>query len=115
MPLNKLSLPVTKVDDTDPGTVAAVTAAEGTIAIATGGLYKIAAMGTSLLWKIGAVGVTAATGSYLADGDQELILIPEGGDTLRFIRSANATVNGEINLVVANLFKIPGVEPRNYN
>lgn len=108
-----LVIPVSKVDDTDPGQVVAVTAVEATVALA-GGYYKLAAMGTSLLWKLGANAVTALTGSYLADGDQETIKVPSGGDTLRFIRSTNSTADGEVNVVVVNLFEVPGVDARPY-
>lgn len=112
--MSKLVLPVAKVDDTDPGQVASVTAVEGTIAIATGGHYKIAAMGTNLLWKLGTNAVTVTSGSYLKDGDQENIFVPDGGETLRFIRSTDSTGDGEINLVVTNIREIAGVDPRKY-
>jgi len=111
--VTKLVVPVTKCDDADAGIVAAVTAAEGSTVL-DGGWYKIAAMGTNLLWKIGAVAVDATTGSYLADGDQELIFVPADATPLRYIRSTNSTTDGEINIVVANLFDVPGVDPRNY-
>lgn len=112
--MSKLVIPVAKVDDDDVGQVSSVTASEGTINIATGGHYKIAAMGTSLLWKLGSTAVTITSGSYLADGDQENIYVPDGGETLRFIRSTNSTADGEINLVVTNIREIPGVDPREY-
>ena len=113
----KLIIPVAKVDDTDPGQDLAVTAAANTVVLAKG-FYKIAAVGTSLKWKTGtAVPVTADNGSYLADGDQETVEIKEGdaaSRTIGAIRSNNATTDGELNIVVANLFEVPGVEPRNY-
>lgn len=112
--MTKLVLPVAKVDDTDPGQVASVTTSEGTLAIAKGGHYKIAAMGTNLLWKLGDNAVTVTSGSYLKDGDQENIYVPDGGGTLRFIRSTDSTADGEINLVVTNVREIPGVDPREY-
>ena len=108
-----LIIPVAKADDTDVGIVAAVTAAQATQAL-VGGAYKIAAMGTNLLWKLGANAVDATKGSYLADGDQEVIFVPAGGDTLRFIRSANTTVDGEINIVPVQLFDVPGRDARPY-
>ena len=116
--MTTLVLPVTKCDATDGGVVDAVTAVEDTIALA-GGLYKIAAMGQPLLWRIGATAVTASVGSYLAAGDQEVIYIPPPVSPatdipLRFILAADATGDGEINVVVVNLLEVPGNEPRNY-
>lgn len=113
----KLTLPVAKVDDTDNGQDLAVTAAANTVVLAAG-LYKIAAVGTSLKWKLGTgTTITADIGSYLADGDQELIRVLDGdaaSRTLGAIRSNNSTADGELNIAVANLFEVPGVEPRNY-
>lgn len=113
--MSKLVIPVAKVDDDDVGQVSSVTGTEGTIAIATGGHYKIAAMGQPLLWKLGSTAVTITSGSYLAAGDQENIYVPDGGDTLRFILSSDSGGDGEINLVVTNIREIPGVDPRQYD
>ena len=82
----------------DNGLVLTVDATDNDQALAAG-VYKIAAMGTPLLWSVGTAVITNAEGSYLAAGDQELIVIPNGGDTLHFIRSADATVDGQINIV----------------
>lgn len=109
----RVRLPITKCDDVDLGDVVAVTAAAATFAITAAGYYKIAAMGTPLLWKLGAVAVTATTGSYLAAGDQEVIWVPAPQD-LNFIRSTDATADGEINIVVANFITTPGMDPREY-
>jgi len=111
--MTKLVIPVVKCDDADNGGVVPVTALETVVSL-QGGFYKIASMGTSLLWKLGAVSVDVTTGSYLPDGSQETILVPAGGADLRAIRSNNSTTDGELNIVVVNLFEVPGVEPRAY-
>lgn len=116
--MTTLVVPVSKADDVDEGQYAAVSAAEGTVALA-GGLYKIAAVGTSLTWKVGDVALVATKGSYLAPGDQELVRIeapvdPATTRTLRFIRAADATVDGQINIVPVELFDVPGVDARPY-
>lgn len=105
-----MTLPVTKVDDADPGLDVAATAAEATTALAAG-MYKLAAIGAPVKWKLGAVAVTQATGSYLADGDQEVIRV-RAADTLRVIRAANATADGSVNVTVANLYEIDTEDPR---
>jgi hypothetical protein len=117
--MTTLTLPITKVDDTDVGEVAAVTAVAALVAL-PGGLYKIAAMGQPLLWKIGAVDPTVATGSYLGADDQELIRIPSPIDPatdvdLRFILAANSTADGEINIAVVELYDVPGIDARPYS
>jgi hypothetical protein len=114
--MTTLVLPITKADNDDPGQVVAVTAVEDTVLLA-GGLYKIAAMGQPLLWKVGTDPVTAAVGSYLGADDQELIRIPPTTTTipLRFILAANSTADGEINIAVANLYNMPGVDARPYS
>lgn len=114
----KLTIPFSVADDTDVGAVvAASTAAEATSNLAPG-IYKIAAMGQPLLWKIGAVAVTNVTGSYLAAGDQEIIKVPgiPGGAAvaLRFINSADASGDGSINIVKIRLYEIPAAYPENY-
>ena len=109
----KLVLPFTKVDNDDPGQTAAVTAVESTVSLA-GGFFKIAAMGTDLLWKLGTAAVTVTSGSYLASGDQEIIEVPAGGATLRFIRSTNSSADGEINVAVVQIMEIPGQDGRQY-
>lgn len=117
--MTKLVLPVTKVDDTDLGDVQAVTNAVGSVEL-PGGYYKIVPMGTNLLWKIGPTDVTVSTGSYLADGDQEIIFVPSdtsfplNGEKLSFIRSANTTVDGQINITVINVREIPAQDARPY-
>lgn len=113
-----LVIPISKVDDTDAGQYAATTVAEDTIDL-PGGLYKIAAVGQPLTWKIGTNAVTNATGSYLAAGDQELVRIPAPVSPatdipLRFIRAADAVADGQINVVPVELFQVPGVDSRPY-
>jgi len=110
----RVQLPVTKCDDVDVGVVVAVTAAVATYTFLDAGQYKIAAMGTSLLWKLGAIDVTVATGSYLADGDQEVILVRNPNTDITFIRSANSTADGQANIVVANAVEFPGTDGRPY-
>ena len=112
--MSRLTIPITKVDDDDRGEDIATSPVEATLTLVTGA-YKIAAQGTSIKWKLGAVAVTASTGSYLADGDQEIIRIPVGdanARTLRVIRSPNSVVDGEVNVTVANLYLIPTQDPR---
>lgn len=114
MALSKLILPVVKCDADDAGVVAATTAAAGTTNLAPG-LYKIAAMGSPLLWRTGATPVTNATGSYLAAGDQELIRIPgtPATDTvdLTYILSADASGDGQINIVKVYLYDVQTLAP----
>ena len=112
--LTKLTLPITKVDDTDPGTVEAVTGTEDSVAL-NPGTYKIAAMGQPLLWKKGSDPVTAAIGSYLGAEDQEVIVI-EGTpgtdtETLRWILADNASGDGEINIVKVRFFDVKTIAP----
>lgn len=116
--MTTLIVPVTKADDTDPGQDLAVTAAANTVVLAAG-FYKIAAVGTSLKWKLGTTtAVTASNGSYLADGDQELVQIPESATaddrTLAAIRSTNSVADGSLNIVPVLLFEVPGRDARNY-
>lgn len=108
-----LTLPFSRVDDDNVGSVTAVTAVETTVPL-VGGIYKIAAMGTNIQWKKGDTPVTDITGSYLADGDQEVIKVAPGGETLRVIRSTNSSADGFYNLVVIELFEVPGADPRPY-
>lgn len=112
-----LTVTVTKVDDTDVGQDLAVTVAAATVVLAAG-FYKIAAVGTDLKWKLGTTTpVTTSNGSYLADGQYELIRVPEAAAderTLGAIRSANSTADGDLNIAVANIYAVPGVDPRNY-
>ena len=107
----RLTLPVAKVDDDDVGSDLAVTVADASVALAIG-MYKIAAVGTSLKWKLGAVAATPSTGSYLADGDQEVIRVREATD-IHAIRSTNAAGDGSLNIVVANLYDVLTEDPRN--
>ena len=113
----KLILPITKCDDTDNGLDVAVTVAAATQVLAAG-MYKIASVGTSVKWKLGTtVPVTAGIGSYLADGDQEIIVVPDAvadERTVSVIRSTNSTADGSLNIVPANLYEAPGVDPRKY-
>lgn len=99
-------------DNTDVGAVTAVTAVVASVTLA-GGLYKIAAMGTPLLWKLGSTNVTAATGSYLAAGDQEVIYVAADNTKLSFIRSADATADGQINYVPVAILEFPNGDLRN--
>lgn len=100
--------------NTDPGLVSAVTAAAGFVAALPRGLYKIAAMDVDLLWKLGPADVTAATGSFLAAGDQEVIVVKEQTLRLSWIRAAAATDDGEINIVPVEIFDVPGQDLRQY-
>jgi hypothetical protein len=114
----QLVIPISKVDDVDLGQDAAVTAVEDTVALA-GGLYKIAAVGTPLKWRIGDTALPATEGSYLAAGDQELVRVPAPVDPattrdLRFIRAPDALADGIINIVPVELYKVPGVDAREY-
>lgn len=99
-------------DNTDTGVATAVTAVVASVTLA-GGLYKIAAMGTPLLWKLGSTNVTNATGSYLAAGDQEVIYVAADNTKLSFIRSADATADGQINYVPVAIWEFPGGDLRN--
>jgi len=110
----QLVLPFSLVDDTETGDVYAVTAAAASQTLDPG-IYKIAAMGSPLLWKLGPTDVTTATGSYLAAGDQELIKVPgvPGTDTvdISYILSSDASGDGEINIVLVNLYEITTTKP----
>jgi hypothetical protein len=109
----KLTIPIARSDITNPGIDLTTNLSVGVVTLSAG-LYKIAAMGTSLKWRLGLSAVTASIGSYLADGDQELVRVPEDDTPLNTIRSPNATADGALNIVVANIFEIPGVDPANY-
>jgi hypothetical protein len=116
--MTTMIIPIAIVDDVDEGQDAATTAVEDTVSL-PGGLYKIAAMGAPLKWKIGDVALVATKGSYLAPGDQELVRIPAPVDPattreLRFILAPDATADGFINIVTANLYDVPGVAAAPY-
>ena len=116
--MSTLVLPISKVDDTDPGVDVAVTAVAEETTVLPAGMYKFAAVGTSLKWKLGtSTTITAAIGSYLANGDQEIIVVPDDvadERTVGVIRSTNSVADGSLNIVIANLFTAPGVDPREY-
>lgn len=117
--MTTLVIPISKVDDTDEGEYIATTAAEDTKALA-GGLYKIAAVGQPLTWKIGDNALVNTKGSYLAAGDQELIRVKNPVDpattrSLRFMRAADAVADGQINIVVVELYDVPGEDARPYS
>lgn len=105
MSLNRLLSFYTISSNTDPGAVTACTAAATTQSIAKG-IYKLAAMGSDLLWKLGSVAVTTTTGAYLAAGDQEVIHVLTA-TSISFIRTAAATADGNINIVPIELFDTP--------
>lgn len=111
--MTKLIVPIAIVDDVDEGQIQTTTVADDFVAL-PGGLYKIAAMAEPLLWKIGDNVIDATKGSYLAPGGQELVRIPAPVDpettrNLRFIRAPDAVGDGQINIVTANLYEVPGV------
>lgn len=101
-------------NNTDTGSVTAVTAAAASVTVTSAGIYKIAAMGQPILWKLGSTNVTTSTGSYLAAGDQEIILVDTANTKLSFIRSPDATADTKINLVPMQIFEVPGRDMRNY-
>ncbi len=114
--MTKLVLPFAIVDETNLGVVDACGAVVGSQPALEPGIYKIAAMGEPLLWKIGATDVTVSTGSYLAAGDQEVIKVPgiPGTDTVKlsYIQSADGSgTDGEINIVLIHLFEVPSTYP----
>jgi len=79
------------------------------------GAFKIAAMSSGLLWKLGSASVTVATGSYLAAGDQEVIIVTDAaGARLWFGLPTLETTDGEINIVPVQVFQIPGRDFRKY-
>lgn len=97
----------------DAGSVSAVTAAAGSTTLAKG-LYKIAAMDADLLWRLGATDVTNVTGSFLAAGDQEILVIEADDTKLSWIRTASASDDGSINIVPVKAVQLPGGDLRNY-
>jgi hypothetical protein len=97
----------------DPGVVDTVTAVVASATL-NAGVYKIAAMGTPIMWKLGSTDVTTTTGSYLAAGDQEVIFIEADSTKLSWIRSSDATADGYINYVPIQIVEIPGRDYRNY-
>ncbi len=106
MGFQKPWMPFTQSSDADAGSVTAVTGVAASIALATKGLYKIAAMGQPILWKLGAAAVTQATGSYLAAGDQEVI-IADGATTLSVILSPEQALAGKVNVVPVQIRDLP--------
>lgn len=109
----KLTNYFTISSDTDTGTVSACTAAAASATLAAG-VYKVAAMGTPMLWKLGPTNVTTSTGSYLASGDQEVIYVEVDNTKLSWIRSPDATADGNINYVPVQLVDLPGRDYRKY-
>lgn len=109
----RYTIPISLVDNTNPGTVVPTTAVVDDVTLAYG-WYKIAAMGEPLLWKLGSTDVTVVTGSYLAAGDQELISVLADNTKLSFILSSEAAGDGEINIVFAGNGVMPGSAPANY-
>lgn len=114
--MTKLILPFTVANETETGDVYAVTAVVASQTLQPG-IYKIAAMGTPLLWKLGATDVTVTTGSYLAAGDQELIKVPgvPGTDTVKisYIASSDSSGDGEINIAYCHLYEVASTQPEN--
>lgn len=109
----KLISPYTISSNADPGVVAAVSATPASTTLPSG-LYKIGAMSVDLLWKLGSVNVSNSTGSFLAAGDQEVILILTGSTKLSYVRTAGATADGQINIVPVQIYEVPGRDLRNY-
>jgi hypothetical protein len=109
----RYTVPISLVDDANPGVVIPTTAVVDDVTLDYG-WYKIAAMGEPLLWKLGPTDVTVTTGSYLAAGDQELISVLADGTKFSFILSSEAAADGEINIVFAGNGVMPGSAPHNY-
>jgi hypothetical protein len=103
----------TQSSDDQPGVVEPVTAAADSMNLARG-TWKIAAMGTDLLWKLGDDDVTTGTGSFLAAGDQEVVLVTDVSVKLSWIRASLAADDGEINVVPVIIFDVPGQDLANY-
>lgn len=116
-------IPFTKCDDADLGVDQVTTAVVSTIVLLKGGMYKIAAYGPAgfvgLKWRLGLIALTDAEGSFLANGDQEVIYVDSNADAdnvnLQLIRADGSTDDGTTNLVVANIINVPTQDPRAVN
>jgi len=75
------------------------------------GMWKIAAMGQPVLWRLGSTAITVGEGSFLGASDQEIIFIPANA-SLRYIVSAQGTANGEINVVPVEIREFPNGDLR---
>lgn len=115
MRMARIVLPVTKCDATaaNAGVIATVTSTANTTALDKG-WYKIAALNGDLLWRIGATNVTQSTGSFLAEGDQELIEILADATNISYIYPAHEAADGQINIVPIVIREVPGEDGRNY-
>lgn len=109
---NRLMNYYTISSNADPGVTDTATAVVDSVTL-NAGLYKIAAQGTPVNWKMGSTDVTAATGSYLAAGDQEVIYVIADNTKLSWIRSSDATADGYFNYVPVMLVDLPGGDLRN--
>jgi hypothetical protein len=109
---NRLMNYYTISSNADPGVTDTVTAVVDSVVL-NGGLYKIAAQGSPLNWKLGSTDVTATTGAYLAAGDQEVIYVSADNTKLSWIRASDATADGYINYVPVLLMELPGGDLRN--
>lgn len=107
-------IPVTKCDADDPGQDIPVTAAGASVSLPSG-LYKLAAIGGDLRWRLGA-SVTSTTGSFLGAKDQELVHVPGfrgSAQTLYIVKDPDGD-DGRANIVPVVVFEIPEHDARNY-
>lgn len=113
----KLTIPVTVCDDSEAGVWDDTEESTVNTTALSNGVYKIAAVGQPLIWRTVSDPAADTSGSYLAAGDQELILISAAdGATvdLNYLRSSDADGDGLINIVPVILLEIPGIDPANY-
>lgn len=102
-------IPVTLSDNANPGSFSPSYSAASVSAVTLGvGYYKIAAASEDVLWKKGSTAVTDTTGSFLAAGDQEVILVEDADTVLTWIRSPDASGDGKFNVVPVEFMEVPG-------
>lgn len=114
--MTSLTIPVAVCDDNESGDWDDTEASVNSTLLANG-VYKIAAVGQPLVWRLVDDPTVDAAGSYLAAGDQELIRVSAASGAtvaLKYIKSSDADDDGLINIVPINLLNMPGINPGNY-
>lgn len=121
--MTKKIIPFTKCDDADLGGDQVTGAVVATIVLLKGGMYKIAAYGPAgfvgIKWRLGLTALTDAEGSFLANGDQEVLYVDTNADAdnvnLQVIRVAGSTQDGTTNVVPSVIIDVPTQDPRAVN